>query len=141
MMLEKRLRKNLDLPLLLLTYTLAFIGVVVLFSATHADHSPFYKKQIIWMVLGTGGLAAATLLDYHLYARFSRQIYVVNLILLALVLKVAPAVNGAARWIRIGGFEFQPSESAKLLMILAMGAFLSRRLDTIKEVQTLLLSL
>jgi rod shape determining protein RodA len=141
MTIETRLRKNLDIPLLLLTYLLAIIGVVMIFSATHGDTAAFYKKQMLWICFGTVGLVAAAWLDYHLYARFARQMYVVNLLLLLVVLKFAHNVNGAGRWIRIAGFPFQPSESAKLIVILTLGAFLARRHETIQEVKTLLLSL
>jgi rod shape determining protein RodA len=141
MTIQTRLRKNLDIPLLLLTYVLAIVGVIMIYSATHGDAAAFHKKQILWMCLGTVGLFAATWLDYHLYARFARQMYVVNLLLLVIVLKFAHSVNGAGRWIRIAGFPFQPSESAKLFVILTLAAFLARRHETIREVKTLLLSL
>jgi rod shape determining protein RodA len=124
----------------LLTYAVAAFGVVMLFSTTHLDHPVFYIKQIVWIVIGSVGLCATTLIDYHVYIRFSRQIYTVNLVLLALVLKFA-AVNGAARWIRVAGFEFQPSESAKLLVILALGAFLVRHHESIQDPRTLFQSL
>jgi rod shape determining protein RodA len=138
---KTRLRKNLDVPLLLLTYVLAIVGVVMIFSATHGDTGAFHKKQILWICLGTGGLIAAAMLDYHLYTRFARQLYVVNLLLLIVVLKFAHTVNGAGRWIRIAGFPFQPSESAKLIIVLTLGAFLARWHESIREVKTLLLSL
>lgn len=143
-MLDTRLRKNLDIPLLLLTYALAVVGVFVIFSATHDDPSAaFYKKQILWIVLGTFGLAGAALLDYHVYARFSRHFYILNLLLLGVVMHPHfrnKAVNGAARWIKIGGFQLQPSEFAKLFVIITLAVYLTQRRDTIRDVKTLLSS-
>src|SRR5262245_28608376 len=111
-MIDTRTRKNLDVPLLLLTYTLAVCGVVILFSAAHGAPIAYHQKQIVRIVLGTFGLVTAALIDYHHYARFARQIYVLNLVLLLVVLKVGNEVKGASRWISIAGFPFQPSEFA-----------------------------
>ncbi|HZP84911.1 MAG TPA: rod shape-determining protein RodA [Chthonomonadaceae bacterium] len=141
-MIEARLRKNLDWPLLFLTFLIAGMGVLIIFSATRGDPTPFYTKQIVWIVLGTGLLAAAAFVDYHLYARFARQIYLLNLLLLALVDlgHLSHSAKGAARWINLGGFQFQPSEFAKLFVILTLAVFLTRRQETIREGKTLLLS-
>src|SRR5579884_3265668 len=141
-MLSARLRKNLDVPLLALTYLIAALGVIVIFSATRGDPTPFYKKQILWMAVGTVGLAAAAFIDYHHYARFSRHLYALNLLLLALVSsgKLSHAAKGAARWINIGGFQLQPSEFAKLFLIITLAVFLAKRHESIKQGKTLLLS-
>jgi len=141
-MLDARLRKNLDLPLLALTYLLAAFGVVILYSVSRGDATPFHIKQMAWIALGTVGLIAAALVDYHRYARFVGLLYLLNLVLLALVIlpRIGQEANGAARWIRIGGFPFQPSEFAKLAVILTLAVFLSRRHETIRQGKTLLLS-
>ena len=141
MMRDNRLHKRIDVPLLILTYGLAFFGVLVIYSVTHGDPTPYHKRQLLWMVLGTAGLVAATLVDYHLYTRFARYIYGFNLLSLAVVLKFAHSINGAARWINIGGFKFQPSEFAKLCVILTLAIFLTKHHDTLHEPKTFLLSL
>lgn len=141
MMRDNRLHKNVDVPLLVLTYGLALFGVLIIYSVTHGDTTPYHKRQLLWIVLGTAGLIAATLLDYHLYTRFARYIYGFNLISLAVVLKFAQSINGAARWINIAGFKFQPSEFAKLCVILTLAIFLTRHHDTLHEPKTFLLSL
>ena len=140
-MLNTQLRKHFDWPLLLLVYLLACIGVLIIFSATRGDAAAaFHKKQILWVVLGTGGLALTSTLDYHLYTRFARHFYWINLVLLLLVKLKGHATNGAARWIKIGAFQLQPSEFAKLFIILTLGACLARRHEEIKEFKTLALS-
>lgn len=141
MLRDNRLRKNIDLPLLILTYGLAFFGVLIIYSVTHGDATPYHKRQLVWIVLGTAGLIAASLVDYHLYARFDRYIYGFNLLSLAVVLKAAHSINGAARWINIAGFKFQPSEFAKLCVILTLAIFLTKHHDTLHEPKTFLLSL
>jgi rod shape determining protein RodA len=140
-MIDTRTRKNLDIPLLLLTYLLTACGVVILFSAAHGAPTAYHQKQILRIVVGTVGLVVAALIDYHHYARFARHIYVLNLLLLLIVLKVGNEVKGASRWISIAGFPFQPSEFAKLFIIITLAVFLTHHQETIHELKTLLLSL
>src|SRR5690242_5247249 len=124
-MRDARWRKNLDLPLLALTYLLAGFGVVILYSVSHGTATPFHLKQMVWIALGTVALIAAARFDYHRCDRIVGLLYVLNLVLLALVIlpRIGQEANGAARWIRIGGFPFQPSEFAKLAVILTLAVF------------------
>ncbi len=137
-MFDTRLRKNLDIPLLALTYGLALLGLLIIYSATHGDATAFHKKQFVWMVIGTVGLITAASIDYHVYARFAKHLYILNLVLLGLVLmpRFHNRINGAARWIKIAGFPFQPSELAKLIVIITLGVFLTHRAATIREPKT-----
>lgn len=140
-MLSDRLRKNLDVPLLFLTGLLCVMGTVILFSATHSDPSPAWKKQLILTVLGIGLLAAVAYFDYHVTARFAKHLYLFNLVMLLAVLRIHHSINGAARWINIAGFMFQPSEFAKLFVILTLAVFLTRRQERIHEIGVFLQSL
>ena len=140
MILDSRLRRNLDWPLFALTYIIAIFGVVILFSLTRFDPSVNYRKQILWLAIGTAGMIGATAVDYHVYARFAKQFYIANIVLLLIVMRFAPHVKGAARWIRVAGFQFQPSEFAKLAVILTLTVFLAKRRETIGEWRTLLAS-
>src|SRR5687767_13327371 len=119
-MIDMRTRKNLDIPLLLLTYLLAACGLVILFSAAQGTPIAYHQKQIFRIAVGTVCLIGMALVDYHHYFRFSRHIYILNLVLLLLVLKVGNEVKGASRWINIAGFPFQPSEFAKLFIIITL---------------------
>ena len=140
-MLDTRLNKRIDLPLLGLTYLLGIFGIIIVYSATHSDPNAAYKKQIVWLILGSIALFTTTTVDFHLSARFQKHIYIFNLFLLTVVLKAGTNINGASRWIRIGPFPFQPSEFAKLFVILTLAAFLTRRYNRIRQPGTLILSL
>lgn len=140
-MIDVQLRKQMDWPLLLLTYLIAAFGVLILFSATHGDASAYHKKQVVGVVLGTVGLVAMTLFDYHLFSRFAAHLYWFNLVCLLVVSKFGHSSHGAVRWIRIAGIQYQPSEFAKLFVILTLGVFLAARIEKIREVKTLGLSL
>lgn len=141
-MLDTRLRRNADGPLLFLTYLLAFLGVLVIFSATRGDPTAFYRKQMLWLVIGTLGMIAATAIDYHHYIRFVRHFYMLNIVLLTAVLTrfLGHSAKGAGRWIKIGGFPFQPSELAKLCVILTLAVYLSQVREDIQKPKTLLIS-
>ncbi|HEV2472544.1 MAG TPA: hypothetical protein VGS41_07765, partial [Chthonomonadales bacterium] len=64
-MLDGRLRKNLDLPLLGFTLLVAASGLIVLCSASRGEESPFPAKQLIWMSIGAAALMLAAATDYH----------------------------------------------------------------------------
>jgi rod shape determining protein RodA len=143
MIADARFRKRLDLPLLILTYLIAAVGVLIVFSASYGQQGAFHKKQIIWIAIGTAGLIGAICLDFHVYARFPRHLYFFNLVALAMVglTHFQSSRNGAARWISIGGFQYQPSEFAKVILILTLAAYLVKNQATIKTPLTLLWSL
>ena len=140
---DPRMRKRLDLPLLILTYVIAAIGVMIVYSASYGQVGAFHKKQIIWIAVGTAGLVGAIWLDFHFYGRFARGLYLFNLLGLAIVglTHFHSAKNGAARWIGIGPFQFQPSEFAKVIIILTLATFLRKNQNTIKKPLTLMASL
>ena len=142
MIADLRLRKRLDLPLLIVTYLIAAIGVMIVFSASYGQQGAFHKKQIVWIVAGTVALVTAIGIDFHFYSRLSRHLYLFNLFALGLVslTHFHSTRNGAARWIGIGGFQYQPSEFAKIIIILVLAAFLKKNLNTIKKPLTLLAS-
>jgi len=137
-MLDARLRKNLDIPLVALTLLVAASGILTIYSATHASAGRFYQKQMLWFMLGIGAMAAAASVDYTRFPRFVRSLYVANLALLLFVLKFSPEIKGAQRWIQIGGFQFQPSEFAKIILIICLAVYLTRRQETIHKLPTLI---
>jgi len=90
-------------------------------------------QQLLGLVMGTAAMLVISLMDYIWILKFHWLIYFLNLGLLLLVripfLNIMPLgkdVNGAYRWLNIGGFQFQPSELAKLMLILFFAWFLSK---------------
>ena len=122
---------------------LMLIGAFFVASATAGGESAgqpaWYNqawfRQIVWYVLGLGAAAAVCLVDYHIWARWSLVIYWFTILLLVAVL--IPGIGsthgwGARRWIDLGPLGFQPSEFAKLALILALANFLSRPMDELR---------
>jgi len=125
----RRLLKEIDWPLALTTLSLALFGLVAVYSATYSfvASDPFYyvKRQSLWIAVGLAAMAVVLAFDYRALGRFARVIYLGSAILLALVLVLAPTIMGAERWIVIGPAQVQPSEFAKVAIIVTLARHLS----------------
>jgi rod shape determining protein RodA len=127
--------RHLDPSLILITMILAAFGAVMIFSATAntlrdagADPATYLTRQIIFIVIGAVILVALSAFDYRYLKAAAPFIYVVTLIGLVLVLTpMGEEIGGAKRWINLGFFQAQPSEYAKLAVIIAMSAWIVER--------------
>ena len=128
-------RRELDSRLLILvTLALVAFGLVMVYSATSAaaavggnDPSYYLKRQGIYAALGIVLMVLAQHWDYRRLRALAPILVVGSLAMLAAVLVIGPAVNGARRWISVGPAVFQPSELAKLAVAVWAAAYLSRR--------------
>ncbi|NLC57129.1 MAG: rod shape-determining protein RodA [Armatimonadetes bacterium] len=126
--------RRLDYWLPACALALVSLGVVAIYSATRADGGDFWWKQILWLLLGVGVAMVAILIDYRVLVRLSRPLYLGNLALLLAVLVMGRSVMGAQRWINLGGgFRLQPSEIAKLIMIIALAAYASTHRASLRD--------
>lgn len=113
------------------------LGTVTLFSSPKG--APFVTQQMIWAVLGIGLGGGAALLDYRRLKNFSGLLYGVTLLLLGAVFLPKPVgmlVNGAHRWINLQFASFQPSELAKVALIIALAHYadhFQRQMRTFKK--------
>lgn len=132
----------LDMPFLLLTVLLLAAGLVMMFSASYArakwdtgNPAYYFVRQAIFAVAGLGIMLLVGRLNYFIWYRMALLILLGSLALLALVPVIGVTVNGAKRWISIAGIRFQPSELAKLGMILSFAAMMSAwqdKMDTFR---------
>jgi len=127
-----RLTENLDFTLLFATVFLCFYGLLVLYSSTRlattegSDPYFFVKKQSLWALLGFLFLIIIIFIDYHNLERYSKVIYFGVIVLLILVIISGRSTYGATRWLAIGPFDFQPSEFAKIALIMFLADFLAK---------------
>lgn len=129
---NRRARFNIDFFTLVLMYLLAAVSVFIIANATRSltpasDPLYFVKRQIIWMVLGTIALIVTAWIDYKKFKKLSPYIYWGAVGLLAVVLVHGRTALGAQRWIQVGPFQLQPSEFAKIAIIVTMATHLDKK--------------
>jgi len=119
--------------LLLITLALVAFGLVMVFSATsgqatlgNSDASYYLRKQGLYALVGVVLLVLARRIDYRKLRPLAPGLIGVSLLLLLAVLAVGPTINGAKRWLQFGPAVFQPSELAKLALLIWVAAYLSR---------------
>jgi rod shape determining protein RodA len=141
--LERRweLFRRLDLWLILSAVLLLGIGLMCLYSVDRGGNgSNFFRNQLFRVGIGILPFSIFFFLDPKWWRRYASAIYMTNLALLALVLVKGRTSGGAQRWIQLGPIDFQPSEIAKLLVVLTLASFFLTRLDKIKSFTTFGLS-
>ena len=125
--LRKRTGDNVDYPFLLLILLLLGLGLAMLYSASYAQSeydthyevsTRYLRKQAVCAAIGLAAMYAFSRLPAALWYRLAWPLYGVSIVLLLSVLVVGEEVNGARRWISLGGIQFQPSEIAKFTLIL-----------------------
>lgn len=125
-MLKQYRLRDYRFRLVCYVYAITIIGILVIGSAEKSVQG----QQILGLFLGTAVMLVISLIDYTWVLKFYWLIYAFNLVLLLLVkTPLGDDANGAVRWLKIGGFRFQPSELSKLLLIL----FFAKLLEKYKE--------
>jgi len=125
--IDRRLISHLDWTLLLLSATIVGIGIVTIYSANydmaegHAGALPM--RQVTWLGLGLIAMFGAMSFDYHYIDRLAYPFYGAMLVLLILVIIIGHSGGGSQRWINLGFFRLQPSEPAKLAIVLFMAKY------------------
>jgi cell division protein FtsW len=120
--------------LVLVTLALVAFGLVMVYSATSAaaalgegDPMTYLKRQSIYAVLGVVLLIALSRFDHRRLQLLAPPLVLGSMLLCVALLVVAPEVNGARRWFYLGPASFQPSELAKLSLLLAAATYIARK--------------
>lgn len=131
----------------LVVASLAALGVVLVYSSTstgialqQSDATVFLRRQLLWVALATGVFVLARTTPTESLRRYSPWILggVALLLLGVLIPGVGKRINGARRWIRIAGFNGQPSEFAKLGLIVYVAAWCSGHPDRLRSLRGIL---
>ena len=115
--MKKKILRNIEWGIVVCTILLIAIGLVALFSATQNSNYDELKKQIIWLAISVPIMIIIILVDYEIFNKISPIIYGISIVLLIAVLFTEP-INGATSWFSIGPFTLQPSEFAKIGIVL-----------------------
>ena len=135
-------RTTLFVVLFLSVAALCALGVVMVLSASAAaslsdtdDAWSLFRRQLVWVGVGSVALIITMRIDYHRWRILAVPALILSVVLLALVTVpgVGVSANGASRWIGIGPFVFQPSELAKLGLVLFVADLLARPARSIED--------
>ena len=123
--MKKKITKNLEWSILICTILLVIIGLFAIYSATESSNQEEFYKQLTWIGISIPFLIIFTIIDYDTIAKISPILYVLILGALVAVLFTAP-ISGATSWFTFGSFSIQPSEFAKVILILFLGLIMSK---------------
>jgi rod shape determining protein RodA len=143
--LKTRFWKNFDWPLLAVALVLVFMGLLVIY-ATSVKTLGISTPTDVWhqAVFAGIGLVAMYMLartDYRLWRSLWYWLYGIIIALLVIVMIISKPVLGATRWINFGFFQFQPSEAAKLVLIIVLARFFADNYDRLDQPKYLIQSL
>ncbi|PKM92960.1 MAG: putative lipid II flippase FtsW [Elusimicrobia bacterium HGW-Elusimicrobia-4] len=133
-------QKSYNRGVLIVVLALVSIGLVMVLSASGgiADYrfgnpAKFFLKQVVWVVLGIFSMLCFSVFDYNKLKKLIIPFLICTVLLLISVLLFGTTVGGAKRWLRFGSFGFQPSEIAKITVIIFLAWYIDRRNSKMKN--------
>ena len=142
--MKKKIIHNIEWGILVCTILLIAIGLIALYSSTQNSDYEELKKQIMWLIISIPVMIVVILVNYEFIAKISPVIYGLSLLLLIGVLFTEP-INGATSWFSIGPFTLQPSEFAKIAIVLFLAYVIvklqKKHKDDINKIWKLALSI
>ena len=124
--------QSLDLPLVLCTLAALAMGVALVFSATNGDKD-FAIRQAAFGIVGLILMFGISRFDYRFLESFVVPIYLLSVALLGVVLVIGHVEGGSQRWINLGVFPLQPSELAKLMLVIVLAKLLSSHKEDLRK--------
>ena len=133
-------KSGMDWGFVATVITLVVLGLLMVFSASYpsanyryGDGMYFIKRQAAWAAIGTVVMFATSRFNYHNYKKLCKPIVIIMFAFLGLVLLSKP-INGARRWLGVGSLTFQPSEFAKIALIVFFAKVLSEAKEKVKDI-------
>lgn len=137
-------RVALDHLILIITLTLALVGLVMVFSASAVvagenkrlhDSWYFLKRQLAWLTFGLALLHVVSRIDYVWWKRLALPLlgFITVLLVLVLIPSVGVAAKGARRWLHLGPISIQPVEMVKLIAVIYLAAYLAKKEDRLQS--------
>ena len=134
--------RDIRISIFMITAILVAIGIVMIYSASSiyayssiGDSLYFLNRHLLYLLLGIVMMFVAMTIDLDMLKKFAKPMALVAILLLVLVLvpHIGRETGGAKRWFKMGPFSFQPSEFAKIAMIIYIADFVSRKGPLIKS--------
>lgn len=126
--------KYFDYTLLFLIIFLLCFGLVMLYSASsytaakkYMDAAYWVKRQLVFACVGVGAMFIVSFIDYHIYRYLAVPAYFISFVLCCLVFtKLGDSANNSTRWVELGPVRFQPSEIAKIAVIIFLAVMIEK---------------
>ncbi len=134
--------RRLRISIFVTTFILICIGVVMIYSAScvtawqsSGQSTQLLRKQALFVLFGFLAMFGVMAIDYRVLKKLAKPLFLVSLLALVVVLLpgVAHEAGGAKRWLRLGGFNFQPSELIKVALVIYLADFITRRAPYLKD--------
>ena len=136
---QNKAERYFDYTLIFVVIFLVCFGLVMIYSTSsygatldYGDSFYWMKRQAGFALVGLVGMLLASRIDYHIYGKFVIPAYIIMNILQISVLFIGREVNGQKRWIDIGPIGIQPSEMAKMVLIVFLAYFASRFVKSLR---------
>ena len=141
--MEIKRKGTFDFPLFFLALSLWIIGIFLIYSATYFHESGplagIYKQQIIWVAMAIFIIMAIISIPGRLFYGFAYIFYAISVVMLVMALVMGVSAKGAERWIIIAGFKLQPSEFAKIGLLLALARYLSEKTVSLERITSFII--
>lgn len=129
-MMDRRLIENFDWSIIWVVFAIISIGLLSIYSALYPQiqarpTNNLFIKQLISLAIGFCVMACALFVDYQKLRSATPWMYGVMVVLLVVVFVAGKEVNGSKRWLEIAGFQFQPSEFMKIIIVLQLAGYFS----------------
>lgn len=127
---DRRLLLNFDWVLVGAVLMVTLMALLNLYSATHLNSSigiTVFFKQFYFYVMGFGLIFCIIMVDYKVLATWSYPLYMLGILMLLAALAIGETVAGSQRWIDLGFFRLQPSEPAKLILVIVLASYYYRK--------------
>ncbi len=139
----KQERNHIDILLLLVVLSLMVMSLGVVYSAGSTWAEKRLQGSTMLLLLHSAKVLAGLLVmfvamrvDYKIYRRFTKPVLLGAVLILLVTLALGGEVKGASRWLRLGGFGFQPSEFAKFALLFHLSALIAGKRDRVRDLKT-----
>ena len=137
-----------DYLLIIAALALVGYGLLLIYSGTLSSYDgPFASfsnpvaKQALFAVISIAAMLVVSRIDYHLFLHYSWVIYGATIVVLVALLTIGPTIEGSTRWFQVGPVQVQPSEFAKITVIIVLARFWSEHTGDARELSGLMISL
>lgn len=118
--------------LIFVILAICIVGIINLYSATHDvqtknEFDDVFLTQMLWFLIGFSIFGILTVIDYNIFSKFAPGFYILNVLSLLAVPVIGKSFYGAKRWLDLGFFKYQPSETMKIILVMVLAKIFSSR--------------